>query len=126
MLGFFGCWFPFHAQRLSSIHLTEYPHFAHINYWLYIITGLFYYFSSTLNPILYNVMSDRMRNAFREVLCASKPMPHVRLSNPRERTSNSYSLVQERDRLNPSQHVVEISRQTIELNMVKTKLRDIE
>lgn len=72
VLGFFACWCPFHAQRLASTYLREYSFFDELNYWMYISSGIFYYFSSTLNPILYNVMSERMRNAFREVICGAK------------------------------------------------------
>lgn len=32
----------------------------------------FFLFSSTINPILYNVMSHRYRIAFRETLCSRK------------------------------------------------------
>ncbi|CAH1160283.1 unnamed protein product [Phaedon cochleariae] len=71
-LGFFACWCPFHAQRLISVHLDEDYYSEEINYWMYVVTGILYYFSSTLNPILYNVTSLRMRNAFKEVMCGVK------------------------------------------------------
>jgi len=32
-------------------------------------TGILYYFSSTANPILYNVMSRKFREAFRRTVC---------------------------------------------------------
>lgn len=72
-MGFFLSWAPFHAQRLVTIYLQDNYYFHQIYFWMYIVTGIFYYFSSTLNPILYNVMSDRMRDAFKEVLCGIKP-----------------------------------------------------
>jgi hypothetical protein len=37
---------------------------------LSIITGILYYVSSTINPILYNLMSLRYRQAFRDTLCS--------------------------------------------------------
>lgn len=40
-----------------------------MNEWLYYIAGCFYYFSSTINPILYNLMSVKYRLAFRQTLC---------------------------------------------------------
>lgn len=40
-----------------------------MNELLYTIAGCFYYFSSTVNPILYNLMSMKYRRAFRETLC---------------------------------------------------------
>lgn len=33
------------------------------------ISGICYYISSTINPILYNVMSARYRQAFKNTLC---------------------------------------------------------
>lgn len=36
-------------------------------------SGCFYYFNSTINPILYSVMSNRFRVAFREKLCSGPP-----------------------------------------------------
>lgn len=39
---------------------------------MFYITGLLYYVSSTVNPILYNVMSNRYRVAFKETLCGMK------------------------------------------------------
>lgn len=34
-----------------------------------VFTGVFYFLSSTINPILYSVMSKRFRRAFRDKLC---------------------------------------------------------
>ncbi|KAG5873347.1 hypothetical protein JTB14_017797 [Gonioctena quinquepunctata] len=68
-LGFFACWCPFHVQRLLSVYMHDSENFEELNYWMYIVAGVFYYISSTVNPIVYNVMSDRMRNAFKEVIC---------------------------------------------------------
>lgn len=46
--------------------------FNEYNEWIYHITGCFYYFSSTVNPILYNVMSAKYRNAFKWVTEATQ------------------------------------------------------
>lgn len=45
--------------------------------------GCFYFFSSTINPILYNVMSARYREAFRETLCGMTPVSRHRYSTHR-------------------------------------------
>lgn len=37
----------------------------------FVNTGVFYFLSSTINPILYSVMSKRFRRAFRDKLCRS-------------------------------------------------------
>ncbi|CAH2000295.1 unnamed protein product [Acanthoscelides obtectus] len=89
VLGFFACWCPFHAQRLLSVYLKDYEFFDEINYWMYISSGVFYYFSSTLNPILYNVMSDRMRNAFKEVICGMKKKKRRRTTLSRNTTKET-------------------------------------
>jgi neuromedin U receptor 1 len=65
VVSFFVCWAPFHLQRLLYVYLSEMEGFNEYNEWLYHITGCFYYFSSTVNPILYNVMSAKYRNAFK-------------------------------------------------------------
>ncbi|XP_039295162.1 neuropeptides capa receptor-like [Nilaparvata lugens] len=67
---FFLCWAPFHLQRVLYIYVpNSAPYWYEINEWLYYITGCFYYFSSTVNPFLYNVMSVKYRLAFRQLLC---------------------------------------------------------
>ena len=45
------------------------PIFRTINEFLYSISGICYYASSTMNPILYNMMSSRYRQAFKNTLC---------------------------------------------------------
>lgn len=72
VITFFVCWAPFHTQRLLYVHASDLPHFPEINEWLYYTTGCLYYFSSTANPILYNLMSVKYRNAFRQTLCGRK------------------------------------------------------
>ncbi|KAG8242540.1 neuromedin U receptor activity protein [Homalodisca vitripennis] len=68
VITFFLCWAPFHAQRLLYVYGRNTTHFYTINEWLYYIAGCFYYFSSTVNPVLYNIMSANYRNAFRATL----------------------------------------------------------
>ncbi|XP_066252813.1 neuropeptides capa receptor-like isoform X2 [Euwallacea similis] len=92
VLGFFICWAPFHAQRLITVYFRESAIIEEVNYWMFFITGLCYYFSSTLNPILYNVMSEKMRNAFKEIFCGIKPKKASKRGTFRE-TSNTYVSV---------------------------------
>uniref|UniRef100_A0A8C2WSW0 Neuromedin U receptor 1 n=1 Tax=Cyclopterus lumpus TaxID=8103 RepID=A0A8C2WSW0_CYCLU len=64
------CWAPFHADRLmwsylnpSSVeHLQVFKH-------VHIISGVCFYLSSAINPILYNLMSTKFREMFRHVTC---------------------------------------------------------
>ncbi|XP_015118533.1 neuropeptides capa receptor [Diachasma alloeum] len=69
---FFLCWAPFHAQRLLYVYAQEADYYPDLNEWLYIFSGFLYYFSTTINPILYNLMSLRYRNAFKQTVCCSK------------------------------------------------------
>ncbi|KAB0803694.1 hypothetical protein PPYR_00664 [Photinus pyralis] len=72
VIGFFLCWAPFHAQRLLFLYGRNLSFYYELNAWMFYITGIFYYFSCTLNPILYNLMSNRYRSAFKEILCGLK------------------------------------------------------
>lgn len=71
VIAFFICWAPFHVQRLVAVYGTTDDHFSPNNSWmetLYTLTtyvsGIFYYVSTTINPILYNIMSNKFRIAF--------------------------------------------------------------
>ncbi|KAG7198426.1 hypothetical protein KM043_005813 [Ampulex compressa] len=75
VITFFICWAPFHAQRLLYVH--QISAFGDINEWLYPLGGCLYYFSTTANPILYNVMSAKYRVAFKETLCCSPSSPSI-------------------------------------------------
>lgn len=69
---FFLCWAPFHGQRLLYVYGQEADYYPDLNEWLYIFSGFLYYFSTTINPILYNLMSLRYRKAFKHTVCCSK------------------------------------------------------
>ena len=72
VIAFFLCWAPFHAQRLGYVYFKESPIFRVINEYLMYISGITYYISSTINPILYNLMSIKYREAFRRTLCGNR------------------------------------------------------
>lgn len=72
---FFVCWAPFHAQRLLYVHAQETDYYPDLNEWLYILSGCLYYFSTTVNPILYNVMSSRYRREFKRIVCCRPRLP---------------------------------------------------
>lgn len=81
VLTFFISWAPFHAQRVVSLYgRGRWKNLDLINFYLYKISGFFYYFSCTINPIIYNMMSQRYRLAFRETLCGKKQ--HRLISTP--------------------------------------------
>ncbi|XP_076673169.1 pyrokinin-1 receptor isoform X1 [Andrena cerasifolii] len=73
VVAFFICWAPFHAQRLLAVYAqsTEAePEDALIIVYtiLTYVSGVFYYLSTTVNPLLYNIMSNKFREAFKSML----------------------------------------------------------
>lgn len=75
VITFFICWSPYHIQHLLTPHLREIQDVdtaVLINTVLFLVSGIFYYTSCTINPIIYNVMSHRYRAAFRETLCGKR------------------------------------------------------
>ena len=73
VLAFFICWLPFHAQRLGYVYFLDTKWFRTANEYFTYLTGICYYVSSTINPIVYNVMSAKYRAAFRKTLCGIQP-----------------------------------------------------
>lgn len=78
------CWAPFHAQRLVAIYLPTETDFEHANsnfHNIYIIvtyvSGVLFYLSTCVNPLLYSIMSHKFRAAFKvrqEVLLFPPPL----------------------------------------------------
>ncbi|CAG0897824.1 unnamed protein product [Cyprideis torosa] len=70
VLAFFLCWAPFHAQRLMAVYATwtniNSQHFQQAFHYLYSISGILYYTSATINPILYHTLCCRFRYAFKD------------------------------------------------------------
>ncbi|XP_058788947.1 pyrokinin-1 receptor-like [Phymastichus coffea] len=94
VVAFFICWAPFHMQRLIAIYGKREHHVPGGSNWfekLYVIftyvSGVLYYFSTTINPILYHIMSNKFREAFMETLAKSCRLS--RLVVPHERRSYS-------------------------------------
>ncbi|XP_040911459.1 neuromedin-U receptor 1-like [Toxotes jaculatrix] len=70
------CWAPFHVDRLmwSYIDTSSEQHlmiFEHVH----VVSGVCFYLSSAINPILYNLMSTRFREMFGHVMCYSNSWP---------------------------------------------------
>ena len=75
-MAFFICYAPMYFQRLllaiftlnggieiQSVNLTS------AMAYLYILSGLTFYFGTAINPILYNILSNKYRRAFRNLCC---------------------------------------------------------
>jgi transcriptional regulatory protein LevR len=71
VVAFFICWAPFHAQRLLAVYgessRDEHPSAAMITVYhtLTYTSGVLYYLSTTVNPVLYHIMSHKFREAFK-------------------------------------------------------------
>ncbi|XP_053945382.1 melanopsin-like [Anastrepha ludens] len=71
-VAFFLCWAPFHAQRLMAVYGSS----ANIESQLFkdvfeavdLVSGVLYYLSTCINPLLYNIMSHKFRDAFKVTL----------------------------------------------------------
>ncbi|KAG6802465.1 pyrokinin-like receptor 2 [Apis mellifera caucasica] len=79
VVAFFICWAPFHAQRLLAVYAQnskDKPEDVLIIIYtiLTYMSGVFYYLSTTVNPLLYNIMSNKFREAFKLMLpnCCGK------------------------------------------------------
>lgn len=71
VIAFFICWAPFHTQRLMVVYFPESQWTSAIRTAfpiLYYISGILYYVSSVINPILYNIMSLKFRQAFKNTI----------------------------------------------------------
>ncbi|EDV93146.1 GH19145 [Drosophila grimshawi] len=71
-VAFFICWAPFHAQRLMAVYGSTFgiqsqwfnDVFNILNY----TSGVLYFLSTCINPLLYNIMSHKFREAFKVTL----------------------------------------------------------
>ncbi|KAJ3641670.1 hypothetical protein Zmor_028154 [Zophobas morio] len=96
VVAFFICWAPFHAQRLYALYSTSSKHDTD-THTLYLkiyeivtyISGILYYMSATINPILYNIMSVKFREAFKETFSRCCCFYHFKASRPQR----SYSVL---------------------------------
>uniref|UniRef100_A0A182MZU3 G-protein coupled receptors family 1 profile domain-containing protein n=1 Tax=Anopheles dirus TaxID=7168 RepID=A0A182MZU3_9DIPT len=69
VIAFFVCWAPFHAQRLMAVYANEHSQNATIRAafdTLTYVSGILYYISTCINPVLYNIMSHKFREAFKQ------------------------------------------------------------
>lgn len=70
MVVFGICWAPFHTDRLMWSFINDWTDSRlEVFGYVHVISGVFFYLSSAVNPILYNLMSTRFREMFKEVMC---------------------------------------------------------
>ncbi|ODN06003.1 Neuropeptide capa receptor, partial [Orchesella cincta] len=70
VVAFFICWAPFHAQRFMALYgrayeLERHDLYQSIYQGVHYISGVLYYISTCINPILYHIMSNKFRQAFK-------------------------------------------------------------
>ncbi|KYN04891.1 PREDICTED: neuromedin-U receptor 2-like [Cyphomyrmex costatus] len=117
VVAFFICWAPFHAQRLLAVYAqssSSEPEATVVIVYttLTYVSGVFYYLSTTVNPLLYNIMSNKFREAFKSMLpkyCIRKFSSHKVIR--RQPTYSSLSRYQRsiRHRFDDAQHSPSIS-----------------
>uniref|UniRef100_A0A8C5QIZ8 Neuromedin U receptor 1 n=1 Tax=Leptobrachium leishanense TaxID=445787 RepID=A0A8C5QIZ8_9ANUR len=67
------CWAPFHTERLMWSFIENWTDYMHqIFSFVHVISGMLFYLSSAVNPILYNLLSTRFREMFKEVMCRGR------------------------------------------------------
>ncbi|XP_004697156.2 neuromedin-U receptor 2 [Echinops telfairi] len=72
VLVFAICWTPFHIDRLFFSFVEEWTEsLAAVFNLIHVVSGVFFYLSSAVNPIIYNLLSHRFRAAFRNVISPS-------------------------------------------------------
>lgn len=74
VIAFFVCYAPMYFQRLflAIMNLNsnfDWSFLANFMAYLYVLSGVTFYFGSVINPILYNVVSNRYRRAFCDLCC---------------------------------------------------------
>ncbi len=94
VVAFFICWAPFHLQRLMVIYLKHEDWTPALNVVfnvLYYISGILYYVSSTINPILYNIMSLKFRQAFKNTIFKSCRRKRIRRQQRKRKQEKYYN-----------------------------------
>ncbi|KAG8438897.1 hypothetical protein GDO86_005186 [Hymenochirus boettgeri] len=63
------CWAPFHVDRLFFSFVVDWTEpLANAFNLTHVVSGVFFYLSSAVNPLIYNLLSRRFRSAFQNVL----------------------------------------------------------
>ncbi|XP_009559707.2 neuromedin-U receptor 2 [Cuculus canorus] len=90
------CWAPFHIDRLFFSFVVEWTEpLANIFNLIHVVSGVFFYLSSAVNPIIYNLLSQRFRMAFFSVI--SPCCKHWAPKDPTSKTSAQQSVLMVED-----------------------------
>ncbi|XP_075047806.1 neuromedin-U receptor 2-like [Mixophyes fleayi] len=64
------CWAPFHIDRLLWSFIIQWTDAMHTVFqYVHILSGIFFYLSAAVNPIIYNLLSTKFRECFRQIVC---------------------------------------------------------
>ncbi|XP_038126498.1 neuromedin-U receptor 1 [Cyprinodon tularosa] len=97
------CWAPFHIERLLWSSVNQWTDMMHNVYqYVHILSGIFFYLSSAVNPIIYSLLSTRFRECFRELVCShsegntssrdSPPLPKILLDASISSSRTQYEI----------------------------------
>ncbi|XP_061641844.1 neuromedin-U receptor 1 isoform X2 [Phyllopteryx taeniolatus] len=80
------CWAPFHTERLLWSSVGQWTDLMHNIYqYVHILSGVLFYLSSAVNPVIYSLISTRFRECFSDLVCSrvdepdSPPPPKISL-----------------------------------------------
>ncbi|XP_017573432.1 neuromedin-U receptor 2 [Pygocentrus nattereri] len=83
VLVFAICWAPFHIDRLLWSFITQWTdHMHNVFEYVHLLSGVLFYLSSAVNPIIYNLLSSRFRERFFELMCSRVDGNTSRNSSP--------------------------------------------
>ncbi|XP_008063261.1 neurotensin receptor type 1 [Carlito syrichta] len=77
VIAFVVCWLPYHVRRLMFCYISDEqwtPFLYDFYHYFYMMTNALFYVSSTINPILYNLVSANFRQVFLGTLACLCPM----------------------------------------------------
>lgn len=67
VIAFAACWSPFHIQRLLFSYIEPYALNRDLSFFINYGSGVLFYISTCINPFLYNIMSNKFREAFKVI-----------------------------------------------------------
>ncbi|KAF7991207.1 hypothetical protein HCN44_002769 [Aphidius gifuensis] len=142
------CWAPFHAQRLLAVYAKSLgsqieTDLSTVYKIVTYISGILYFLSTTVNPLLYNIMSNKFREAFKSMLAEHCGGRSLQTTSPRrltysslsrynnksiikkqEKNSGSYSGSDETQRLTTIKRIDKIDKLNIENNDLPIIIKD--
>ncbi|XP_036683244.1 neurotensin receptor type 1 [Balaenoptera musculus] len=77
VIAFVACWLPYHVRRLMFCYISDEqwtPFLYDFYHYFYMLTNALFYVSSTVNPVLYNLVSANFRQTFLATLACLCPL----------------------------------------------------